>query len=80
MSILPVRVSIPLWNLQRIPPNRNTLSEFADRIADEFAEDFIQVETGLRRFEVYVMYITNLGTPSFDYHIYSPLYKELRHK
>ena len=31
----------------RIPPSANTLSEFADPIAGEFAEDFAQVETDL---------------------------------
>ena len=31
----------------RIPPGGNTLSEFADQIADDFAQNFVQVETGL---------------------------------
>ena len=38
---------ILLWNSLRIPLSGNTLSEFADPIAEEFDEDFAQVERGL---------------------------------
>ena len=41
---------MPLWDSLRIPPSGNTLSEFADQITDEFAEDFAQLETGLKAY------------------------------
>ena len=42
----PFGVSIPLWHSLRISLSGSTRSECTDPIADEFDEDFAQVETG----------------------------------